>query len=142
MPEWASTLESRARQPALCFQSTAALSGVAKKRENQYLTGSYHNPETHERGLEELTLLAKVNLFLPLLSDPFNIVWIFGKGGISMSLCCICFLKIFIYVWVFTAAWAFSGCSKWGLHSRCSKWASCCGDLSFQSTGSRVGGLQ
>ena len=62
MLEWASTLESRARQPALCFQSTAALSGVAKKRENQYLTGSYHNPETHERGLEELTLLAKVNL--------------------------------------------------------------------------------
>ena len=79
--------------------------------------------------------------FLPLLSDPFNIVWIFGKGGISMSLCCICFLKIFIYVWVFTAAWAFSGCSERGLLSSCSKRASCCGDLSFRSTGSRVGGL-
>ena len=75
----------------------AALSGVAKKgRTSIWQAPLSHSPETHKRGPEELTLLAKGNLgFYPSLSGPFNIVWIFGKGGISMSLCCVYFLKIF-----------------------------------------------
>ena len=43
---------------------------------------------------------------------------------------CFLFFLSFWLCWVFVAAWAFSSCGKWGLHSSCGAQAPHCGGFS------------